>query len=83
MLVLTRKKGESFFIGDDIEIIILEHQGDKIKIGIDAPRKLPVLRRELLEAATNFNREAAALSADLQSLADAFGTQPSKKDKKF
>lgn len=73
MLVLTRKKGESFFIGDEIEITVLEQQGDKVKIGIAAPRALPVLRKELLQEATAFNREAADVSADLQSLAAALG----------
>lgn len=73
MLVLTRKKGESFFIGDEIEITVLEQQGDKVKIGITAPRALPVLRKELLQEATDFNREAADVSADLQSLAAALG----------
>lgn len=76
MLVLTRKKGESFLIGEDIEVTILEQQGDKVKIGITAPRALPVLRRELLEEATDFNREAAGMSADLQSLAAALGKMP-------
>lgn len=73
MLVITRKKGESFLIGDEIEITVLEQQGDKVKIGIAAPRALPVLRKELLQEATDFNREAAGVSADLQSLAAALG----------
>lgn len=71
MLVLTRKVGEAFRIGDTIEITVLEQQGDKVKIGITAPRSLPVFRRELLDEASRFNREAADASADLQSLAAA------------
>ncbi|MFT8887942.1 MAG: carbon storage regulator [Ethanoligenens sp.] len=85
MLVLTRKRGESFLIGKDIEITVLEQQGDKVKIGIAAPRALPVLRKELLEAATDFNREAAGVETDLQSLAEALGGLPGfpSQDKKI
>ena len=48
MLVLTRRSGESFFIGDNIEIKVSDISGDKVRISIDAPREISVLRSELL-----------------------------------
>lgn len=49
MLVLSRKESESFFIGDEIEVVVLEMQGDKVKLGINAPKHVKVLRNELVE----------------------------------
>ena len=45
MLALTRKKGESIIVNNDIEISILELRGDQVKIGISAPREVPVYRK--------------------------------------
>jgi len=50
MLVLTRKTNQSIMIGDEIEISILSVTGDKVRIGIDAPRDVAVFRREVYEA---------------------------------
>jgi carbon storage regulator len=47
MLVLTRKRGESIMIGDDIEVRVLSVSGEKIRIGIGAPRDVPVFRKEV------------------------------------
>ena len=47
MLVLTRKSNQSIMIGDDIEISVLAVMGEKVRIGIDAPRSVPVFRREV------------------------------------
>ena len=47
MLVLTRKSSQSIMIGDDIEVSVLAITGDKVRIGIEAPRAVPVLRREI------------------------------------
>jgi carbon storage regulator len=47
VLVLTRKSSQSIMIGDDIEVSVLAVAGDKVRIGIEAPRAVPVLRREV------------------------------------
>lgn len=49
MLTLSRKVGEKITIGTEIELTIVEVRGDKVRIGIDAPRELRVLRKELEE----------------------------------
>lgn len=48
MLVLTRKLNEAIIIGEDIKITILDIRSDSVKIGIDAPKTVPILREELL-----------------------------------
>lgn len=58
MLILTRKKGESFLINDDIELIISDISGDQVKIGIKAPTKYKVLRKELVTQTIESNRQA-------------------------
>lgn len=50
MLVLSRKKNESIIIGDQIEITIVEIRGDKVRLGIEAPREVSVHRREVYDA---------------------------------
>jgi carbon storage regulator len=47
MLVLTRKANQSIMIGDDIEVSVLAIMGEKVRIGIDAPRDVPVFRKEV------------------------------------
>jgi carbon storage regulator len=47
MLVLTRKSNQSIMIGDDIEVTVLSIMGEKVRIGIQAPRDVPVFRREV------------------------------------
>ena len=47
MLVLTRKGNQSIMIGDDIEVSVLSIMGEKVRIGIDAPRDVPVFRKEV------------------------------------
>jgi carbon storage regulator len=47
MLVLTRKSNQSIMIGDDIEISVLSIMGEKVRIGIEAPRTVPVFRKEV------------------------------------
>ena len=50
MLVLSRRKDESIMIGDDVEITIVDIRGDKVRLGITAPKSIPVHRREVYEA---------------------------------
>lgn len=73
MLVLARRKGESLMIGEDIEITVVDIQGDKVRIGITAPRSLSVLRKELIEEVSSTNAEAAQAQVDLSALAKAIG----------
>ena len=47
MLALTRKKGESLVINNDIEITILEIRGDQFKLGVSAPKEVPIYRKEV------------------------------------
>lgn len=62
MLVLTRKKDESILIGDDIEIRINKVDGDGVRLGIIAPRKVPVYRKEIHDLISKSNRDAAMAS---------------------
>jgi carbon storage regulator len=50
MLVLSRQKDESIMIGDDVEITIVEIRGDRVRLGITAPREVSVHRREIYDA---------------------------------
>lgn len=69
MLVLTRKTSQSIMIGDEIEVSILSVSGDKVRLGIDAPRDVAVFRNEVYEAidergAGNPEAEAEATSVE-------------------
>ena len=50
MLVLSRKKNESIVIDDDITIVVVEIRGDKVRLGVEAPKEIPVHRQEVFEA---------------------------------
>ncbi len=58
MLILSRKKGESIKIGDDIEIFVADLKGDKVRLGISAPEHMKISRTELYLTVEN-NREAS------------------------
>ena len=62
MLALTRKKGESLVVNNNIEITVLEIRGDQIKIGISAPKNVPVYRKEVYLQIQKENE--ASLKAD-------------------
>lgn len=59
MLVLTRKEGESLYIGEDIKITIVSTDNEKVRVGIEAPKFRRVFREELLTDTRNENRMAA------------------------
>jgi len=58
MLVLSRKKNESIIINDNITVTVIEIRGDKVRLGIEAPKDVTVHRREVYEAIQNQAREA-------------------------
>ncbi|MFS0872192.1 carbon storage regulator CsrA [Paenibacillus xylanilyticus] len=59
MLVLTRKKGESIVISDDIVLTVLSVDGEHVKLGIEAPRDIDIYRKEVLDAIEQNNQNAA------------------------
>ncbi len=61
MLVLSRQKDESIMIGDDVEICIVDVRGDKVRLGITAPKEIPVHRLEVYQA---IQREKAEREKD-------------------
>jgi carbon storage regulator len=65
MLVLSRKVGETIWIGEDVEIIITEVKGDQVKIGIQAPRSIDVIRGELRQDVSDSNTESVIKNLDI------------------
>ncbi|WP_037287184.1 carbon storage regulator CsrA [Saccharibacillus sacchari] len=59
MLVLSRKKGETIVIGDDIELTVLSVEGDTVKLGIKAPKQVDIMRKEILVSVQENNQNAA------------------------
>lgn len=59
MLVLSRKTGEGITLNQDVVIEILSIEGDRVKIGIKAPKEMRIFRKELLDETVNLNRAAA------------------------
>lgn len=74
MLVLSRKIGETIIIGDNIEISVVDIQGDHIRIGIDAPKSIKIFRKEVYEEIQAENRRASEnfdkMKSGLQKLKD-------------
>lgn len=71
MLALSRKQGESIMIGGDIEITVLEAKGDQIKLGISAPKSIPIYRKEIYNEIQEANREVVA-NLDVESIKKLF-----------
>ncbi len=65
MLVLSRKKGERIIIGENIEVTIIDIQGDVIKLGIDAPKEVSIYRQELWLEIKKANEEAMRTATNL------------------
>ncbi len=72
MLALSRKKDEAIVINDDIEITVIEIKGDQVKLGITAPKSVPIYRKEVYAQIQTSNKEAVA-SVDIKSLNKLFG----------
>jgi carbon storage regulator len=73
VLVLTRKSNQSIMIGDDIEISVLAVMGEKVRIGIEAPRSVPVFRREVyveIQEEAGEEEERPDLDRELHQLRD-------------
>lgn len=72
MLALSRKKGEALVINNNVEITILEIKGEQVKIGITAPKEVPIYRKEVYLQIKEANDEAMNADA-LESLKNLFG----------
>ena len=64
MLVLSRQRDETIMIGDDIEITIVDIRGDKVRVGINAPKEISVHRKEVYDAIQQENRRAATIKPE-------------------
>ena len=65
MLIITRRPGEKVMLGDDVVIEVIEVSGSSVRIGIDAPKSIPVYREELWQAVKAENEAAAKADAKL------------------
>ena len=75
MLVLTRKSNQSIMIGDDIEVSVLAIMGEKVRIGIEAPRSVPVFRKEVY---LEIQRDQAKPEEDRKAVDEALDKLKSK-----
>jgi carbon storage regulator len=70
MLVLTRRPGQSIMVGDSIELVVVRIEGDRVVLGIDAPREIRVVRAELLRAVEDENQQSAGARDRIKALID-------------
>lgn len=68
MLALTRKVGESIIINNDVEVTILDVKGDQIKVGINAPKTVPIYRKEIFNQIKEENESAMIDASHLEDL---------------
>ena len=74
MLVLSRQRDETIMIGDDIEVTVVDIRGDKVRLGINAPREISVHRKEVYDAIRRENRAAAQVKPE--DVSGVAGTKP-------
>jgi len=79
MLVLTRKPDESIFINENVEVVVLGIQGNKVRLGIEAPKDVSILRREII---VEINQHNSAIS-DLLKTSKPVGNKPAGATVKF
>jgi len=68
MLALSRKKNEALIINNNVEITILEVKGDQVKVGIEAPREIPVYRKEVYLQIQEANKESSDVAGAVDAL---------------
>jgi carbon storage regulator len=78
MLVLTRKSNQSIMIGDDIEVSVLAIMGEKVRIGIEAPRSVPVFRKEVY---LEIRQDSAKPEEDAKAVDEALDEMKTKSKK--
>ncbi len=64
MLIITRKPGEKIMLGDDVVVHVMEIVGNSVRVGIQAPRSLPIYREEIWDAVRKENQAAAQATPD-------------------
>jgi carbon storage regulator len=83
MLVLSRQRDETIMIGDDIEVTVVDIRGDKVRLGITAPKAVSVHRKEVYDAIRRENREAARVKPeDLSGLGKIVPKNPDEQENK-
>lgn len=79
MLVLSRQRDETVMIGDDIEVTVVDIRGDKVRLGINAPKEISVHRKEVYDAIRRENREAAQVQPEDLAGLGKIAPKPDKK----
>ncbi len=79
MLVLSRQRDETIMIGDEIEITVVDIRGDKVRLGITAPTRIAVHRKEVYEAIKSENRRAAELEGNIDMVGKRLAPGPAKR----
>ena len=82
MLVLSRQRDESIFIGDNIKITVVDIRGDKVRLGINAPVEIPVHRQEVYEAIQRENKQAAQMDPTAAREAVVSHPEPRPRDRR-
>jgi carbon storage regulator len=78
MLVLSRQRDETIMIGDEVEITVVDIRGDKVRLGITAPSRIAVHRKEVYEAIRRENQAAASSAAELPTIGTQIAAGPGR-----